>query len=113
MLKIVSFPYGPLSWIAVMLLVLGISMISQSLVSILLFTQITDRICASFCSLCVGYTGLKFAGVLIALNVVVYGSCISIMSYLLLTLSLMMSRCARLDLLRLIWMIRILLFISV
>ena len=51
-----------------------------------------------------GKISLKFAGIRIALKVVVCGSCMSIMSYLLLTFSLIISRWAFSDLLRLIWM---------
>ena len=51
--------------------------------------------------------GLKLAGVLMALKAVVYDSCISIMSYLPLTFSFIMSKCAFSDLLRLICMILI------
>ena len=56
-----------------------------------------------------GKIGLKFAGIWIALKMVVCGSCMSIMSYLLLTFSLIISRWAFSDLLRLIWMSRSLL----
>ena len=102
MLNSVIFPYVPVSCIAVMSLVLRTSMIFQFLVSRCLLTQITDLIGESSLSLLLGKTGLKCVGVLIALNFVVYGSCITIMLYLLLTFSLMMSRCAFSDLLRLI-----------
>ena len=42
MLKIVSLPKSPLSWIAVMLLVFGMLMFSQFFVSSRLLTQITN-----------------------------------------------------------------------
>lgn len=62
----------------------------------------TDLICDLLAVLLLGNTGLKFVGVHIVLNLVVYGSWIRIMSYFTLTLLLIMSKCAFLDLLRLI-----------
>lgn len=52
----------------------GMSRIVQLFVSSFLFTQITDLICALSCNLFFGYTGLKFAGDLIALKAIVCGS---------------------------------------
>ena len=98
----VSFPYGPFSCIAVMSLVSGMSRMVQSFVFSLLLTQMTDLIWASSRNLFVGYTGLKFVGVLMALKLVVYGSCINMISYFWLMFSFKMSRCAFSDLLRLI-----------
>lgn len=66
--------YIPFNWMAVMLFVLGTSSIVQFFVSKFLFTHITDHIGSLFCSLLIGNTGLKFAGVQIALKVMVYGS---------------------------------------
>ena len=85
-----------------MSLVFLTSIIFQLLVSRCLFTQITDLIGESSLNLWLGKTGLKLVGVLIALNFVVYGSCISSMSNLLLILSLIISRCALSDLFKLI-----------
>ena len=52
----------------------------QSFVSSFLLTHMTDLIWALSWSLFAGNTGLKFAGVLIALNVVVYGSSIPVLA---------------------------------
>ncbi|KAF8154054.1 hypothetical protein B0H34DRAFT_720124 [Crassisporium funariophilum] len=55
-LNIVSLPYGPVNWIAVMLLVPGILMIFRDLVSISLLTHMADLTGASFSRCSAGYT---------------------------------------------------------
>ena len=81
MLNIEIVPVFFVNCIAVMSLVFGMLRAIQLLVSILLFTHITDLMGSSLCSLCDGYTALKFVGVLMLLNVFVCGSWISISLY--------------------------------
>jgi hypothetical protein len=71
MLMIVILPYPPFSWMAVRSLVFIMLIIFQSLVFSLWFTHITDHIWVSSTNLFFGYTGLKLAGVLTPLKVVV------------------------------------------
>ncbi len=81
----------------------GTSMFSQFFVSRALLTQITDLTAVLSLPLFSGKIGLKFVGVLIALNLlIVSGSCISIMSQVLSCTLLSRSRCAFSDLFRLI-----------
>ena len=102
MLKIVSLPYSPVSCIAEISFDPGMLMFFQFFVSRLLLTQITDLTGASSLPRFSGKTGLKLVGVLMALKWLVYGSCISTMSQSLPFMLLMSSRCAVLDLFRLI-----------
>ena len=92
MLNIEIVPVLFVNCITDMLLVFGMSRAIQFLVSILLFTHITDLMGSSLCSLCDGYTALKFVGVLMLLNVFVCGSWISISSYGVMSLSFISSR---------------------
>ena len=78
--------------IADMSLVFGMLRAIQLLVLILLFTHITDLMGLSLCSLCDGYTTLKFVGVLMLLNVFLCGSWISISLYSVLSLLFISSR---------------------
>ena len=105
MLNIKTLPYGPFICIAVISLVSGMSSMIQFFVLIDLLTHMTEHICSWLCNLLDGKTGLKFVGIQIALNVVVYGSFMSIILKSLLTFSLIISKCAFSDLLRLIWKI--------
>ena len=102
----VSLPYGPCSWIAVISLVLGMVMDFQDLVLISELTQITDRRSSLVLSLFAGYTCLNLFGVRIVLNVVTCGSCSRIISQFVPSEAFMRSRCARTDLLRLICRMR-------
>ena len=106
MLNMVSLPYSPFSWMAVMSFVPGMPIIFQFFVSRVVLTQISERMCLSFRPLSSGKTGRKFVGVRIALNLFsVWGSCTSMMSHLPDSIMLMISSCAVWDLLRLIWKI--------
>lgn len=80
------------SCIAVMSLVFGMSSESQPLVFRLLLIQMTDLIGSWHWNLWTGKTGRKFIGVLMLLNVLTWGSCTNIISYLLLNLSFIKSR---------------------
>jgi hypothetical protein len=73
-------PYGPLSCIAVMSPVPGISIAFQLFVSSLLLTHMADLTLSCLRALYEGYICRKLIGVLIALKVVVWGSCNSIIS---------------------------------
>ena len=77
-----------------MLLELGMSSAIHLPVSICLFTQMTDLIVSLLVCLLAGKIGLKLGGVLMPLNLVTCGSCISMMSYFLLSLLFISSRWA-------------------
>ena len=85
-----------------MSLELGMSSAFHLPVSICLFTQMSDLIISLLVSLLAGKISLKLGGVLIPLNLVTCGSCISMMLYFLLSLLFINSRWAFWDLLRLI-----------
>jgi hypothetical protein len=89
MLMSVILLYLPFNWMVVMLFVSGTFMISQFAVSSAVLTQVTDLTCVPSLPLFSGKTGLKFVGILIALNVLMMwgsGSWISTISQSLPTL---------------------------